>query len=276
MRIYVLAGALLALPLRAALAQPSLETTRQNLLREGLALYTSERASWVATDLLQATRFNTQQIHSYFSYPTPGDSVRTVFVGGTAAAPQILAAYSFPAGNIRPASAHRSGARALTTREQQLLAIRAKSMKDVARIAGFEVPATTSLNPVLLEKGAETWVYVLTGATAAGTVPLGNDYLLRYDSAGRLTHKSKLHSSLISIGKAPAGQSVAATLHTHLSGAAAFITPSDICTLLLYRPQLPGKQHLVLGEKYVSVFTPADATLTLLTRKAFEQQQKQP
>lgn len=273
MRIYMLAGALLALPLRAALAQPSLETTRQNLLREGLALYTSERASWVATDLLQATRFNTRQISGYFSYATPDDSVRTVFVGGTAAAPQVLAAYSFPTDNIRPASAHRSGTRALTAREQRLLAIRAKSMKDVARIAGFEVPENASLNPVLLEKGAETWVYVLTGATTAGMVPLGNDYLLRYDAAGRLTHKSKLHSTLITIGAAPAGQSVAATLHTHLPGAAAFITPTDICTLLLYRNQLPGRQHVVLGEKYVSVFTLADASLLLLTRKAFEQQQ---
>ncbi|QNH63821.1 hypothetical protein [Hymenobacter sediminicola] len=276
MKIYVLASALLALPFRAALAQSSLEVTRQNLLREGMALYTSERASWVATDLLQATTFDTHQIRSYFSYSTPDDSVRTVFVGGPVAAPQVLSAYSFPTGNVRAASAHRSGARPLTEREKQLLAIRTKSMEDVPRVAGFEIPKNASLNPVLLEKGTETWVYVLTGATTTGTVPLGNDYLLRYSTSGKLLHKEKLHSSFIALGPAPVGQKVAATLHTHQPGAAAFITPTDICTLLLYRHQLPGKQHVVLGEKFVSVFTPADASLALLTRKAFEQQQKQP
>ena len=276
MKIYLLAGVLLALSLRAAQAQRSLEATRQNLLREGLALYTSERASWVATDLLQASNFETRQVRSYFSYATPDDSVRTVFVGGTQAAPQVLLAYCFPIGNIQAASAHRSGARPLTEREKRLLSIRTKSMEDLPRVAGFEIPKNASLNPVLLEKGTETWVYVLTGATTAGTVPLGNDYLLRYDSAGRLLRKEKLHSSFIAIGPAPVGQKVAATLHTHQPGTAAFITPTDICTLLLYRHQLPGRQHVVLGEKFVSVFTPADASLALLTRKAFEQQQKRP
>jgi hypothetical protein len=58
-------------------------------------------------------------------------------------------------------------------------------------------------------------------------------------------------------------------MHSHLD-AHPYITPSDICAILLYKNQLPAHQHHVIGKEYVSLFDIDKQQLVILTRKAFE------
>jgi hypothetical protein len=267
---YLLLSSLLAVPALAA-AQTNLAAISQQILHEGMALYHLEQAASVSTDMLRAARFPTQQITAYFSYAA-ADSMRTLFVGGPPAKPQVLAEFRFASHAIRPTASRRGGRRALLPREQILLSIRQQSMADLQQIPGLALSPKAAFNAVLLPKGEQTWVYVLTGTNEPGVVLLGNDYLLRYDAAGRLLGRKKLHPGLIPIGPPPASVgAVRGTLHVHDSRATPFITPTDICTLLLGRARLPGVNHIVMGPKYVSVFSLADARLAILTRKAFEQ-----
>ncbi|GAA3950279.1 hypothetical protein [Hymenobacter algoricola] len=268
MHYRLLAGLLLAAA-PAAHAQLNLEAISQDILHEGLALYQSERASWVSTDLLQASGQPLSQVSGYISYTT-GDSVRTLFVGGPAGAPRVVADYRYPHNSIRAAFVRRTGPRALQPREQHLLTIRQQSLADLQQVPGAELPADAAFNAVILPKGSQFWVYILTAPIRPGVVLLGNDYLLRYDAAGKLLTSQKLHHRLIALGPAPAGQVVDASVHTHLPDLSPFITPTDICTLLLYHDRVPGQRHLVLGKKYVSIFSLPDARLAIITRRAFD------
>ena len=75
MRYFLLAGLLaLASPIAA---QTNSKAASRAIMREGVALYQLERASWISTDLLRASHFPVQQITGTFSY-VAGDSVRTL------------------------------------------------------------------------------------------------------------------------------------------------------------------------------------------------------
>jgi hypothetical protein len=258
-----------------ARAQTSLTAPAAAILREGHALYQLERAAWVSTDLLRTSHLPLAQVTDYFSYAR-ADSVCTLFVGGPAAAPVVLAEYRYPQQLIGPGTARAFGPRHLLPPERRLLGVRQQSLADLQHIPGLELPAGASFNPVLLPKGDQTWVYVLTAATRPGVVVLGNDYLLRYNAQGRLLARRKLHPGPIPLGTPPAGARVRTTLHAHGAAAGAYITPTDVCTLLLYRGQLPGASHLVMSRKYVSIFSLADARLVILTRQDFMKHSARP
>ncbi|RYU81297.1 hypothetical protein [Hymenobacter persicinus] len=253
----------------AVSAQRNLTTASREILREGQALYHLERASWVSTDLLQASHFPTRQVMAYFSYTTL-DSVRTLFVGGPADKPRVLAEYCFPMAAIAPSTGVRRGPRNLTSAERKLLSVRLKSMADLQRIPGVSLPPNATFNAIVLPKGKQTWVYVLTATTQPGQFLVGNDYLLRYNTSGRLLARQQLHSGAVLLGSQSQTAPVRSTLHFHRADTTPFMTPTDICTLLLYHDRLPGKNHLVLGEKYVSIFSFADTKLTIITRQEFE------
>jgi hypothetical protein len=274
---YLLLASLLA-SASMAYAQNNLQSTSQSILHEGLELYQLEQAAWLSTDLLEARHYPTQQINEYFSYAS-GDSIRTLFIGGRQSAPQVLTEFRSPRTHIRPATTRQLSGRELLAPEQALLAIRRRSLADLQHVAGAELPAHTAFNVVLLPKGPQVWVYVFTGATPGttqrGVTLLGNDYLLHYKANGQLLTSKKLHPNLIPISRPQTKQPIQASLHLHKEGKMPFITPTDVCTLLLYQKQLPGRTHLVFSKKYVSIFSPADAKLTILTRQAFLARQAQ-
>ncbi|MCC2546329.1 hypothetical protein LJY25_07725 [Hymenobacter sp. BT175] len=164
----------------SATAQGNLESIRRELLREGVALYEAERASWVATDLLPTTGVASHFVTATLSY-TVADSVRTLLVGGPTAASRVLAEFRFGRHHISPKGARRRGGRALSEHELRLLSFRRQAEHDAQPLLAGTVPAPgTSLNAVVLEWAGEVRVYVLTGTTLSGLTPLGGDLLLRY------------------------------------------------------------------------------------------------
>jgi hypothetical protein len=100
-------------------------------------------------------------------------------------------------------------------------------------------------------------------------LPIGNDFLLTYSATGKLRSRERLHNSYLPMRRDATQSEVKAMIHSHLS-AHPYITPSDICSMLLYHDQVPGEQHYVVGENYVSLFNSEKQQLFILTRKAFE------
>lgn len=252
------------------LAKPAPPT--EAILAEGLRLYQSERSSWVATDLMMATTIDRTRIGGYLSY-LDGDSVRTIFwPKGTAGAvgTPLLATYSFLRQDVRVGTGNHRPAGQFTAHEARLFAIRQAAKATLAASpAEYPVAANTSLNLAMLEDGTDTRVYVLTGPTQVGIVPIGNDHLLTFSADGRLKSTERLHNSYLPMGAGASKTDINSMFHSHLE-AHPFITPSDICSTLLYRHQVPARQHYVIGREYVSIFDIDKQILAIMTRKAFD------
>ncbi|RZK95080.1 MAG: hypothetical protein EOO62_30220 [Hymenobacter sp.] len=252
------------------LAKPTPPT--EAILAEGLRLYQSERSSWVATDLMLATTIDRAQIGGYLSY-LAGDSVRTIFwpkgTAGTVGTP-LLASYSFLRQDVRVGTGNYRPAGAFTAHEAQLFAIRQAVREEMS--AGknpYPVPANTSLNIALVEAANEVRAYLIVGPKESGVVPIGNDFLLTFSPGGKFKSIERLHNSYLPLRRDAVEQEVKAMIHSHLA-AHPYITPTDICSTLLYRTKMPGQQHIVVSEEYVSLFDIDTQQLAILTRKAFE------
>ena len=50
------------------------------------------------------------------------------------------------------------------------------------------------------------------------------------------------------------GKEIEGTIHSHLPETGDFITPTDICTLMLYEKFTKWKQHNVVSQKYLNIW----------------------
>lgn len=255
-----------------AAVAPAAQPPTEAILQEGLALYQSERSSWVATDLMLATTTDRSQIGGYLTY-FRGDSVCTVFWNkestGQAGTP-LVASYVFPRQDVRAETSRFQPLGTFSPTEARLFGIRQQALAVInANRSEFPVPADTSLNLDLLDGPAGTKVYVLTGPQQGNIVPIGNDHVLTFNPAGKLTANERLHSTYLPLSwDAGKEKTIQGMMHSHLA-AHPYITPTDICNVLLYRPA-SCTQHLVVGHEYVSIFDIEKKQLTILTRKAYE------
>jgi hypothetical protein len=253
-------------------AAPTAQPPTEAILQEGLALYQSERSSWVATDLMLATTIDRNQIGGYLTY-FRGDSVCTIFWGrestGQAGTP-LVGSYIFPRQDVQAATSRFQRLGAFSPVEARLFGIRGAALATInADHNEFLVPANTSLNLDLLDGPEGTRVYVLTGPEQGGVVPIGNDHLLTFNPAGKLKSAERLHSSYLPLNwTAVKEKTIQGMMHSHLA-AHPYITPTDICNVLLYRPA-GCTQHIVVGKDYVSIFDLDKKQLAILTHKAYE------
>jgi len=101
-------------------------------------------------------------------------------------------------------------------------------------------------------------------------VILGNDYLLTFDSNNKVKSKQKLHQNIIPVDFKADSVQEASTMHTHLPSTGDYMTPTDICTLLLYGEMSQWKQHYTLSQDFISIWDVEKRDLVMLTRKAWE------
>ncbi|WP_135531127.1 hypothetical protein [Hymenobacter wooponensis] len=259
--------------------QATAQTTKtqllaQEILREGLALYESERASWIATDLLMARQPDMTGVVGYLTYAHQ-DSISTIFLHQAPDKQAIAVKYGFTFArtSILPATGRNISARPVSAREERLFALRLLVMDELQSHkllkSAYGFPENTRPNVVILDDNQAARAYVLTGPQEGGVLPIGNDFLMSFTSAGKLSKIERLHNSYIPMRVPEGGQTIEAGMHSHLP-AHPYITPTDICSLLLYQDALPAKQHLVMSNEYVSIFDLPKRQLTFLTRKAFD------
>jgi len=167
--------------------------------------------------------------------------------------------------------------RKLTSFEKQLYTIRQSAISELYKDTLFKTYKNTSLNPIPIIGNNTRKVYVLTGTHLNGVVIFGNDYLIDFDQNNNIINKKSLHKSIIPIytAKDTIGTT---TFHTHLPETGDFITPTDICTLLLYEKLTKWSQHFVRSKDYISIWDCKKNTLLIMTMVAIrriEESQKQ-
>lgn len=259
-------------------AQDTTARVNAAIMEEGKRLYHSEMASWYGTDVfLDRYKDQRENIGGYFSYSTEGTHKCVFFSKGET--PTVLATITFDSTFAVDKAQADASSRGFSSLENDLFTIRKKALEDVNSHKLYETYNNTNLNLIPLIHGGERKVYILTGPQVGGLVIFGNDYLLPFDSGNNLVSRRKLHKSLIPVeyGKEKDKQQVGA-VHTHLPETGDFMTPTDVCTLMLYAGKAGWAQYYVASQNYFSIWDVKTSRLTSLTNEAMnrlsEDQQK--
>lgn len=268
---HIIAASLLPLGL---FAQDELPREAAEALRIGRLLYRSEFASWNASDLFME-RFAHKRgpDGGYLSY-AHGDSTTCLFFGGSTE-PHTVVRFTYDRSMSNSAVSIDSITGPLTAEEQLLWGMRRAALEEIRSKDLFQMYEHMNFNLVPLVDGEKRLVYVISGPTQNGVILLGNDYLIELDRHNKVRSSEKIHQNLIPIefGKEE-GKDMTASMHSHLASTGDLITATDICTLMLYAPGAPMKQHYVISPKYVSIWDCGEGELHVITKKAWDRMAK--
>lgn len=244
----------------------------QELTDEGKHLYRLELASWHGTDMFLANFKDRDRIGGYFSYIDDGTPKCIFFSKGDK--PKVIGSVSFGDIKLVETATFHFNERDFNKQEKELYDIRQEALKLIQEDTLFKSYSNSNLNLIPTIYDGQRRVYILTGPKNSGVVLLGNDYLLEFDKDNKLTEKKQIHQNLIPIQFAPEeqedGKQAVATVHSHLPETGEFITPTDICTLMLYAKYAGWKQHIVISDSYVSIWDCENESLVIMTDQDFE------
>ncbi|HEY0610203.1 MAG TPA: hypothetical protein VGD35_11120 [Chitinophaga sp.] len=256
-----------------SIASAAQSQSPDEILREGTLLYRSEMASWNGSDIFFEKCKNLQdQVGGYFSYGAQALTYCIFFTKDQD--PKVLCSIAFDSTYDVNTAQVALEQRNFTQEESKIYAIRQQALTAVQKDPIFKTYKNTSLNIVPVVSNDVRKVYVLTGPKTTGVVVFGNDYLLTFDEQNRLTGTKKLHKNIIPINYGKETDN-AITMHTHLPATGDYITPTDICTLMLYGKYAKWKQHYVISKNYVSIWDCEKNLLATPTKKAWDQMNEQ-
>lgn len=258
--------------LLASLAASSQDNAVDSIRREGELLYRLEMASWQATELVFRKQPGIRsKIGGYFSYQQD-NQVHAVFFS-KAQPPQGIACISFDTSLNTATARVNMVSRGFSHHEQRLYNIRSTALGELKTDRFFTRYENTSFNMIPVADSSCGKVYVLTEPEVNGVVIFGNDYLLLFDAKDSLLRKTALHASMIPVdfGKETDPELIE-TFHTHSKEAGKFITPTDICTLMLYQRYAKWKQHLVMSKSHVCAWDLISNHLRILTQEQWSRE----
>ncbi|MGX5686142.1 hypothetical protein ACWKWW_16470 [Chryseobacterium cucumeris] len=227
-----------------------LEKISKDVTDEGIALYRSEMASWYGTDVVREHYKNMENIGGYFSYLD--DVPKCIFFSKQN---KVVATVSFPT-NYNPANAKIDlSERDFTSVEKDYFTIRQKALDRISNDTIFKQYNNTNFNLVPIIKKNSKKVYVLTGPSVNNVVVFGNDYLLTFNNKDEIKNVEKLHKGIIvhditNMNK----DSDASGVHSHVLDNWQQITPTDICTLMLYQNLTGWETYTTVSKKYASIW----------------------
>ncbi|GAB0156312.1 hypothetical protein CHRYSEOSP005_15760 [Chryseobacterium sp. Alg-005] len=199
---------------------------------EGNLLFSLENASWNSSDLLQENQKLRDASGPYLTYKN-NDTVKTVFLNKEKNL--VIAEYAFTNNSKKPVKEVFSS-RALRQNEISLKNIRDKVISQLSD-PKYEVgvPEGFSLNIITIPFNEYYKTYLIAGASQAGVIPFGNDYLFISDKEGNIISSKRFHSRLIPAFTSGENGTLTMATHSHLR-TTPFISATDICTFKLYAP----------------------------------------
>ena len=257
-------------PLTAFTQTIDLPKKAGEIMQEGKLLYQLELAAWYGNDIFRENYQEKDRIGGYFSY-LDNKKPKCLFFSKEDK-PKVLGSVSFGDISIVETANIDFKERDFNSYEKDLYAIRAKTLDEVQQdTVLFKTYSNSSLNliPVLDKDGGR--VYILTAPKSESVILFGNDYLLTFDKNDNLINKREIHRNLIPI-RFDEDKEILATMHSHASGTGDFITPTDICTLMLYAKFAKWKTHYAVSENYVSIWDCEKERLKIMTREEFEKE----
>ncbi|SHF21761.1 hypothetical protein [Chryseobacterium takakiae] len=242
------------------------EKFSKEINEEGIALYHSEMTSWNGTDIFIENYKNRENIGGYFSYLDEGIP-KCIFFSKSQ---KVIGTISFPA-NYNPKDAQIDlSERDFTPHETEYFTIRQNALKRMQNDSIFKIYKDTNLNIVPLIRNKVKKVYVLTATSAGNAVIFGNDYLITFDNENQVKNVEKLHNSMIvqKINDEKIGHTISG-MHSHVIDKWQAITPTDICTLMLYQKFTGWESYTTISKKFVSIWN-SDNNLVIMKTEDFK------
>ncbi|SDQ19499.1 hypothetical protein SAMN05421664_0974 [Chryseobacterium soldanellicola] len=244
-----------------------LQKIANEIKEEGTDLYRSEMASWYGTDIFRANYEKMDNVSGYFSY-IDEKVPKCIFFSKDK---KVIGTIAFPT-NYNPKDAKLDlNERDFTSLESEYFTIRQNALTRIKNDTIFKVYQNTSLNIVPIIKNNVKKVYVLTGPSVDNVVVFGNDYLISFDNKNEVKNVEKLHKGMIvqNINDKEVGKTVGG-VHSHILENWQTITPTDICTLMLYYKFTNWESYTVVSKKYVSMWNGKGNGLLIMKEKAFK------
>lgn len=249
-------------------AQSKIEKLKNEVLKEGILLYESESASWYGSDLFFEKFTDRSKIGGYVSY-TDGENPKCIFLS-KGENPKVIGTMTFEKTfNLKSATTDLTE-RDPTQLEKEYFALRVNALKRITSDTIFKHYKNTNYNIVPLISNNEKKVYVITGSTVNGVVYFGNDYLINFDKKNNVSKTSRLHRGLISVEYGDKEKQIVAPMHSHIPEYSDIITPTDICTTMLYQKFAGWEKNYVMSRKYISIWDCNKNDLTIMTMEAWE------
>lgn len=236
--------------------------------QEGKELFLLEKTAWLGSDILREVHKNPEKVGGYFSYLKDGGSVCVFFSRDKN--PNVIASVSFDPLFTESNTVVNLTERTLYREEKELYQIRKKALEMVNTDSLFKTYSNSNLNIIPMVYKGIPKVYVLTSPEQAGVILFGNDYEIIFNQNSEMVSKRALHKGLIPIYYEGRNGLAKASVHSHVSGKDEFITPTDICSLMLYQDFIPWERHYVMTPKFVSVWNCKQNKLNILTREEFD------
>lgn len=234
-------------------SRDELATINDSILQEGLRLYTYEKLSWMASDLLaEHASVDLSSIRgSAVQMDDNGKLTHFYCRQDSVVFSCTLDLYDFSLSwdnTVRP----------MTEDDRDAVHFRSDIINRIIETYGDSIYTIQdgSINIDLIWLGTDNLrAYLLQGTTLNGVIPFGNDYYVDIDRDGNLIEFHRFHHSYIPIDIRQAGENtqVLEVIHSHTVDNP-FFTPTDICTALLYAHDLYGMKSVCILS---TVFVPS-------------------
>jgi hypothetical protein len=234
-------------------SQDELATINDSILQEGLRLYTYEKLSWMASDLLaehatvdlSSIRGSAVQLDDKGKLTHFYCRQDSVVFSCTIDLNDFTLSWD---NTVRP----------MTEDDRDAVHFRSEMINRIIETYGDSIYTIQdgSINIDLIWLGTDKLrAYLLQGTTLNGVIPFGNDYYADIDRDGNLIEFHRFHHSYIPIDIRQAGENtqVLEVMHSHTVDNP-FFTPTDICTALLYAHDLYGMKSVCILS---TVFVPS-------------------
>lgn len=244
----------------------NLEKISKEISEEGMDLYRSEMASWYGTDILMANYDKKENIGGYFSY-IDGNVPKCIFYSKKN---KVMATISFTDYYKVEDAKLDLTERDFTSVESEYFTIRQKAFEQIKNDTIFKTYNNTNLNIVPLIKNNVKKVYVLTGPSVNNIVVFGNDYLITFTNKNEVKKVEKLHKGIIvqNINDEKVGKTISG-MHSHVLEDWQAITPTDICTLMLYQKFTDWGSYITISKKYASIWNANNNSVAVMKTEDF-------
>lgn len=239
--------------------QINLRQIEKEVIDEGLYLYRHERASWKSTDLL--TDSHKQLSTGYFTYEKD-DTIKSIYFDKEKKL-AIVQFHFIKTDSIEIDLFNTIENKELTSYETILMNVRnhAHGISSVF-YSTFGIPEGINPNIIIKERANDFYVYSIPGTYLENLIPIGGDYWFTYTKQGKSIKFELIHRNLIPF-EAKGEKEIKQTVHQHKDKSNKYMTPTDICTLLLNRDYIEWDIHEVVSKTFISTFNLRTIKLTI-------------
>lgn len=224
-------------PLRADKMPPEFFATLDSIIDEAWQLYYSERANWIASDLVME-KYQVEDLGGTLSWQ-PSDTVWSVIFMDKKKENSLL---EYQINTSEGKGTVMDDVRPLTQTELEEFDKRVKIINAAIEKYGDSLLfASQSFGQpnfdIVRINDSITRLYLLQGTVLENVIPFGNDYSIDFDkNLNPITFRKYHHSLIAAPTKTEKGGKVKTVMHSHTKDNP-FITATDICNFLLYRPK---------------------------------------